>query len=203
MVTFLPPRMPGSPARRRPCAAAPRPRGFSLLAVLLMMVVLAFLTLGALNVSLIQERMAGNARDRNLALQAAEAALRDAEADIEANLTVDSAFVAGCTNGLCTPASMVSSGAVSTLRWQTVDWSASAARSRAYGSATAATALPDVAAQPRYIVELLPVLPPPSGQSAHVGNNALESPQAFRITARAVGLRSSTVVLLQSTYIKQ
>jgi type IV pilus assembly protein PilX len=189
--------------RRGPCASPPQQQGFSLLAVLLLMVVLAFLSLGALNVSVIQERMAGNARDRNLALQAAEAALRDAEVDIEANLTIDSPFVAACTNGLCTPASMVSSGAVSTLRWQTIDWSTSAAQSRAYGSATGATALPDVAAQPRYLVELLPVLPPPAGQSAHLGTHASENPQAFRITARAVGLRTSTVVVLQSTFIKQ
>jgi len=189
--------------RRGPCASRPQQQGFSLLAVLLLMVVLAFLSLGALNVSVIQERMAGNARDRNLALQAAEAALRDAEVDIEANLTIDSRFVAACTNGLCTPASMVSSGAVSTLRWQTIDWSTSAAQSRAYGSATGATALPDVAAQPRYLVELLPVLPPPAGQSAHLGTHASENPQAFRITARAVGLRTSTVVVLQSTFIKQ
>lgn len=178
-------------------------RGFSLLAVLLMMAVLAFLALGALNVSLLQERMAGNSRDRHLALQAAEAALRDAEADIEANLTADSAFVAGCTAGLCVPASMAASGAVSTLRWRSIDWGSGAGQSRAYGSATGATALPDVAEAPRYIVELLPVLPPEAGTSAHLGNGIGERPQAFRITARGVGLRSSTVVILQSTYIKR
>lgn len=181
----------------------PGTRGFSLLAVLLMMAVLAFLALGALNVSLLQERMAGNSRDRHLALQAAEAALRDAEADIEANLTADSTFVAGCTGGLCVPASMAASGATSTLRWRSIDWGASAGQSRAYGGVTGATPLPDVAAQPRYIVELLPVLPPETGTSAHLGNGIGERPQAFRITARGVGLRSSTVVILQSTYIKR
>ncbi|HMW22794.1 MAG TPA: pilus assembly protein [Burkholderiaceae bacterium] len=178
-------------------------RGFSLLTVLLMMAVLAFLALGALNISVIQERMAGNARDRNLALQAAEAALRDAEADIEANLSADSAFATNCGSGLCVPASMAASGAVSTLRWKTIDWSAGGGQSRAYGGVTGAAALPDVAAQPRYIVELLPVLPPTSGTSANLGSNLTGSAQAFRITARGVGLRSSTVVILQSTYIKQ
>jgi type IV pilus assembly protein PilX len=195
-----------TPRRLPRChAAAPRAplRGFSLLTVLLMMAVLAFLALGALNVSVIQERMAGNLRDRNLALQAAEAALRDAEADIEANLSADSAFVSGCTAGLCVPASMAASGAVSTLRWKTVDWSSAAGQSRAYGSATGATALPDVAAQPRYLIELLPVLPPSAGTSANLGSGLDDNVQAFRITARGVGLRSSTVVILQSTYLKQ
>lgn len=191
------------PSRRRPCRHGAATRGFSLLTVLLMMAVLAFLALGALNVSVIQERMAGNLRDRNLALQAAEAALRDAEADIEANLSADSAFATTCSNGLCVPASMAASGAVSTLRWKTVDWSAAGGQSRAYGSATGATALPDVAAQPRYLVELLPVLPPAAGTSANLGSGLDDNVQAFRITARGVGLRSSTIVILQSTYLKQ
>lgn len=186
----------GGPRRGR------QSRGFSLLAVLLMMAVLAFLSLGALNVSLIEERMAGNSRDRSLALQAAEAALRDAEADVEANLSADSSFVTGCTGGLCVPASMAASGAVSTLRWRSIAWTSAAGQSRAYGSVTGAAALPDVAAQPRYIVELLPQLPPPSGQSANLGSSST-APQAFRITARGVGLRDTTVVILQSTYIKQ
>lgn len=187
----------GLPPRRGP---ARPPRGFSLVTVLLLVAALAFLALGGAGVSLLQERMAGNARDRHLALQAAEAALRDAEADVEANLSADSPFVEACTGGLCVPASMVASGPVSAQRWRTMTWGS--ANSRAYGSATGAAALPGLAAQPRYIVELLPVLPPATGQSAHVGTVGTAA-QAFRITARAVGQRDSTVVFLQSTYIKQ
>lgn len=180
----------------------PGQAGFSLMAVLVMMVVLASLAFAGLNTSLLQERMAGNARDRQLATQAAEAALRDAEVDIEANLTADSTFVTACTAGLCVPGSMALVGATSTQRWTSVDWSAGANESRAYGSRTGAVALPGVSAQPRYIVELLPELPPASGQSAHLGS-ASQAAQAFRITARAVGLRATTVVVLQSTYVKQ
>ncbi|MEX8494419.1 PilX N-terminal domain-containing pilus assembly protein [Sphaerotilus sp.] len=177
--------------------------GFSLVTVLMMMVVLVSLALAGMNSSLVQERMAGNARDRNIALQAAEAALRDAEADIEANLSVASPFVSACTSGLCLPPSMTSSNPTSQPLWQTVDWSASAAKSRAYGSVTGATALPGVSAPPRYIVELLPVLPPVSGQSANLGNSDDGTAQAFRISVRATGLRTSTVVILQSTYVKR
>ncbi len=176
--------------------------GFSLMAVLVMMVVLASLAFAGLNTSLLQERMAGNARDRQLAMQAAEAALRDAEADIAANLTADSAFVPGCTAGLCVPASMTSSGAVSTARWRLIDWAVSANQSRSYGGHTGATALPGVPDAPRYIIELLPELPPQAGQSASL-NRSAQAAQAFRITARATGLRSTTVVVLQSTFVKQ
>jgi type IV pilus assembly protein PilX len=177
--------------------------GFSLITILMMMVVLVSLALAGMNSSLVQERMAGNARDRNIALQAAEAALRDAEADIEANLTVASAFVSACTGGLCLPPSLTSNNPTSQPLWKTIDWGASAGRSRAYGGVTGATALPGVASAPRYIVELLPVLPPVSGQSASLGGSDQDAAQAFRITARATGLRTSTVVILQSTYIKR
>lgn len=180
-----------------------RASGFSLITILMMMVVLVSLAMAGMNSSLVQERMAGNARDRNLALQAAEAALRDAEADIEANLGIQSAFVAACTGGLCRPPSMTSASPTSTPLWQSIDWGATAAKTRAYGSVTGATALPAVASQPRYLIEQLPPLPPAAGQSASLAQAVEDAPQAFRITVRGVGVRASTVVILQSTYIKQ
>ena len=183
-------------------------RGFSLLAILLMMVVLSLLTLGAMNSSILQERMVGNARDRQAALQAAEAALRDAELDIENNVEADSGFAEGCAAGLCIPPSDTASGPTSAPLWQTVNWAAA----RAYGSRTNATALlgPDnlaLAAQPRYVIERLPALPPAVGDSAAFGGGSSNAPvlraRAYRITARASGIRSATVVMLQSVYIKQ
>lgn len=180
-----------------------RTRGFSLVTILVMLVVLMSLALAGMNSGIVQERMAGNARDRNTALQAAEAALRDAEADIEANLTVASAFVSACTGGLCLPPSMTSASPTSLPLWQTIDWGASAGQSRAYGSVTGATALPGVGSQPRYIVERLPPLAPASGTSASLASSLDDAPQVFRITARGTGVRASTVVILQSTYIKQ
>jgi type IV pilus assembly protein PilX len=178
-------------------------RGFSLVTILVMMVVLVSLALAGMNSSLVQERMAGNARDRNIALQAAEAALRDAEADIQANLTINSAFAPDCTGGLCLPPSMTASGPTSQPLWQTINWGTAAGKSRAYGGITGATALPDVASQPRYIVEQLPPLAPAAGTSASLAQSVDESPLAFRITARGTGRRDATVVILQSTYIKQ
>ncbi len=182
-------------------------RGFTLLAILVMMVVLAFLALGAMNSGILQERMAGNARDRNVALQAGEAALRDAERDIETNLDATSGFSTACASGLCVPPSMAASGAQSAPQWQSIDW---ATQSRSYGSRTAAAVLlgpnnEPLASQPRYFVEMLPSLPPPPGGSACMGCTtvASERARAYRITVRATGVRSSTVVMLQSVYVKQ
>ena len=199
----------------RPLAAsrpAPQRRvaaGFSLLLILLMMVVLSMLTLGAMNSSIVQERMVGNARDRHVALQAAEATLRDAELDIETNIDGSSGFAEGCSAGLCIPPSDAASGPVSTPLWQGLNWAASG---RGYGSRTGAAALlgPDnlaLSEQPRYIVERLPTLPPVSGESAGFGGGWSNSPtaraRAFRITVQASGIRAATVVMLQSVYVKQ
>ena len=176
-------------------------RGFSLIVVLLMTAVLAALSLGAMNTSLLQERMAGNARDKNIALQSAEAALRDAEVDIAAHLSAASPFSSACDAGLCVPPSMTATDATSTPVWKTLAWDQ--AHTRGYGRYTGAAALPDVAAQPLYIVELLPRLPPGVGSTLNLGSQDTPQPQAFRITVRATGMRASTVAMLQSVYINQ
>ncbi len=190
--------------------ALPGPRsnsGFTLIAILVMIVVLAFVALAAVSTSIVQERMAGNARDRNVALQAAEAGLRDAERDIESNLSVASAFKGDCTGGLCLAPSLAASNPQSAPVWTGVDW---ANKSRAYGSATLAVALKGptnqaLATQPRYLVEVLPTLPPAAGTSSCMGCNSvtIEKARAYRITVRASGVRDSTVVMLQSVYVKQ
>ena len=183
-------------------------RGVSLLIILLMMLALSMLALGAMNSGIVQERMVGNARDRHVALQAAEAALRDAELDLENNLHADSGFVAGCAAGLCLAPSDSADNPQSAPLWSGLDWSTA----RAYGSRTGAAALlgPEnaaLSAQPRYVIERLPTLPPASGESAGFGGGWSLAPtvraRAYRITVRASGMRSSTVVMLQSLYVKQ
>ena len=64
-----------------------RQRGMSLFPAMMFLLVLAILGVAALNSTLLQEKMAGNTRDSNMAFQAAEAALRDAEADVAQNVT--------------------------------------------------------------------------------------------------------------------
>ena len=59
-----------------------RQNGAALVTGLIFLVILTLLGVTAMQTSIMEERMAGNARDRNIAFQAAEAALRNAEADI-------------------------------------------------------------------------------------------------------------------------
>lgn len=194
-----------SPRRARSPA-----RGFSLLLILIMTAVLSLLALGAMSGAIVQERMVGNARDRQVALQAAEAALRDAEAEIEANASAADGFTDACASGLCIAPSDTASGAQSAPRWQSINWVSS--QTRTYGSRTGAAALLGpgnlpLAAQPRYFIERLPTLPPEVGSSACVGGGCANNPgdraRAYRITARGSGLRAATTVMLQSVYVKQ
>jgi type IV pilus assembly protein PilX len=59
-----------------------RQHGAVLIVALLFLVILTLLGLTAMSGTTLEERMSGNSRDMNIALQAAEAALRDARRDI-------------------------------------------------------------------------------------------------------------------------
>ena len=72
-MTSISPRGPGG-----------RQRGAVLIVTLLFLVILTMLGVTAMSGTTMEERMAGNARDGSIALQAAEAALRDARRDINA-----------------------------------------------------------------------------------------------------------------------
>ncbi len=61
---------------------APGQRGFSLIVALMMLIVIIILGISASQMSINEERGARNDRDRQLAFQAAEAALKDAEYEI-------------------------------------------------------------------------------------------------------------------------
>lgn len=177
-----------------------RQSGMSLFPAMMFLLVLGILGVAALNSTLLQERMAGNTRDTNIAFQAAEAALRDAETDVAQNITSGTIFSASCTTGLCTPPSTwptPTSSDISNL----VDWS-NAGMTRAYGSRTGASSLPGVAAQPLYVIEKLSSLPVTPGGSVGLGIAPPGSGgSAYRLTVLSTGVRSETHVVLQSTFL--
>ena len=74
-------------------------RGFSLIVALMMLIVIIILGISASQMAINEERGARNDRDRQLAFQAAEAALKDAELEIY-----------GSTSPLCTLAGQINRG---------------------------------------------------------------------------------------------
>jgi len=187
---------------------SPRSRqsGAALISGLIFLVVLTMIGVTAARMSTLEERMSGNMRDRSIAMQAAELALRDAERDImglgsgtnprDPAISGISNFVADCdadnTNGtdddgLCYggPSAWASDAA----GWDDTAWAtniASAPTSVAYGDFTGAPDIAGLSAQPRYLIEGMRKTPP--------GNT---EKYFYRITVRAQGVNPNSVVWLQ------
>jgi type IV pilus assembly protein PilX len=159
----------------------------SLIMGLLFLALLSLLALAGMSVSTLEERMAGNTQDRTLAFNAAEAALRDCETVLQgASLPVFNG-----TNGMYQPAAL---GA--TPVWRSIDWTA-AGTTRVHATAPAGAA-----AAPRCIIEELPAMPNLGGNNSLAANKPLPDAGIYRITARGVGAKPGTVVMLQSTYVR-
>ncbi len=196
--------------------------GAVLIVGMLFLIVLTLLVISLMRTSILEERMIANARDWNVAFQAAESALRDAEREIATGTRVVglTGFVSGCSSstdtrgaGLCLPNLCTNTSAsgdclpiwidLATKQGDT-GWisGASAGKSIAYAAAipgykAAATPITGVAAQPRYIIEVLSVpdaasLKPPPGQPSQK--------YVYRATAVGFGASASTRVMLQGTY---
>jgi type IV pilus assembly protein PilX len=176
-------------------------RGMSLIVTLVMLVAITLLGLAAVGGTVMQEKIAGNTKDMNLAFQAAEAGLRDAEADIAQNVTANSAFTSTCHLGLCTPPSTWGTP-TSTPLWKLVSWGSGATRT--YGAYTGAAAVsPDLASPPQYVIEKLSTQKPGQGDAMGIG----VAPNAgagtyYRATVFATGGRADTHVVAQSIYLK-
>ena len=185
--------------------SARKQRGLSLVTTLLFTVAALVLGVSVMGVNVMQERIIGNTKDRDFALQAAEAALREAEQDIILNITTATAFTSACTSGLCTAPTLRSpvpaEGSLPVDKQPGFDW-ATAAKVRTYGQYTTAPALPGVPQAPVYVIENIGKLGTPSGESETIGTEAGKARDAYRITARATGARPETNVLLQSIYAR-
>ena len=176
---------------------------------LLILLVLTVLGVAGMSTTSLEERMAGNSRDREIAFQAAETALREGEAFIGAanftNLPTDpynpltgDNFTANCTggyaNGLCAPAEAGHDDV-----WED---STLAVWTTAGSHRAATTALTYVKTAPLYIIEYLgPQVKPPE-TAVTCAANPSPCPQMFRITARATGGTTNALVMLQSVYKK-
>ncbi|MEO6897423.1 MAG: pilus assembly protein [Caldimonas sp.] len=191
-------------ARLRPPASARRQHGLSLITTMVLMLATLSLGVAVMGVNAMEERMIAGTKDRDLALQAAEAALRDGEQDVATNVNPATAFTDTCTSGLCTPPSQRSGlGSLASLPVSDpllgFDWSA-AAMVRQYGQYTGAPQFPSVAQQPQYVIEKFSFLGTPAGESVVLGSEPVAPGVGYRITARGVGARPETVVVLQSIY---
>lgn len=167
-------------------------RGVVLVAVLLLLVITMLMAVASIRSAGLEERMAGHSRDRQVAFQAAEAALRDGEQMIAGNTTGPflplrpSRFTPTCTTGLCSSAP----GAPLWSSFSDTDWMGT--KAWAYGTASGVAAPVGLAQAPRYVVEYQGTVQPIEPGKPCVA--------VFLITARARGGSAATDVILQSLY---
>jgi len=187
---------------RRAPPTSRRQQGVSLITTLLFMIAAMVLGVSAIGINAMQERMVGNSKDRDLAFQAAEAALRDAETDVSLNIDQSAGFSDSCNAGLCTvPSQRPTPSSLPAEQQPGFSWDPSGGKVRLYGAATLSTPFPGVLSQPVYIIENLGRLPPAPGDSA--ADDDLHPRFTYRITVRATGARAETVVLLQSIFFRR
>lgn len=162
-------------------------RGSVLIISLIFLMLLTLIGITAMQTSTLQERMAGNTRGVNTALQAAEAALREGE------LYLQQANVGpfdGSINGLYQEA------AVGTVRlWENP---ATVWAPRKGLVATVSDVAHVDANQPELIIEELRPYPTPGGSLA--SDEPSDEGAYYRVTTRGYAANRATMVMLQTTF---
>lgn len=159
-----------------------RQTGMALITGLIFMVVLTLLALAAMRTTTLEERMSGNARDRDMAFQAAEAALRAGEQVVQGATLPTFAF--GTANTPRIPA-----GTLTTYWQNTHPWAT---------QSNAAWQPAGTSAAPRFVIEEMGATA--GGGGGGLGIGALNDEGVYRVTARGVGSSADTVVILQAVY---
>jgi type IV pilus assembly protein PilX len=185
-----------------------RQRGAALIVGLLLLLVMTVLALGASQATRMQERMAGNTRDYDLAFQSAEAALRTAERLIDDPALTSAPFP--CSSGRCRVFELNvvpdDAGYRPVSWWDANAWSYASGNTwnSTPGSRISGTGLisgTDLAGRdPQFVIEeveevsdsltIPPTGPPPSRIF-------------YRITSSAQGGTTTAQVVLQSTFARR
>jgi type IV pilus assembly protein PilX len=167
-------------------------RGVVLVVSMILLLVITILGVSAMTTSKLELQMSANNKDRHVALQSAEAALRDAEDHLNNNGGLSTSMTDACTDGYCTSTSSLTRP-LSTIETQVFDV---AGKYIAYAGDVA-----PARTQPRYIIQFLNYVTPEDvidlNYVAQLGD-----PEMYRITAIGYGALDGTRVLLQVTYIK-
>lgn len=201
-----------------------RQQGVVLITGLILLVLLTIIGVTASRSTLLEERMAGNMKDQNVAFQSAEAALRVAENYLTG---VSLGIFASDTSSsvLAKDPTGLYRATLSTTqeRWEQTVWDdgGSVAYPRTPDALTLAVNAPEGAAEPpRYIIEdMSTTLKCTSTSLASCGiapvslkkldedsKDELDKPVGetgvYRVTARGIGTSANTIVFVQSYYFR-
>jgi type IV pilus assembly protein PilX len=160
-----------------------------LIVALVLLLVLTVLGAAGVQNTSMEERMAGNYRDRFSAFQAAEAALRAGEEAVSvyttfmamdfenANTTLDGYYEATKFNGSTDPTEPAN-----------------------YAVSVSVATINGVATVPQFFVERMPKVPLPKSSLVQGFQSKPKDIQYFRVSGRGTGSSGQAEVVLQSTY---
>jgi type IV pilus assembly protein PilX len=170
-----------------------RQQGVALVIALVVLLVVTIVGVSGLQTTQLEETMATNLRDHDIAFQAAEVALLRGEATAEAVEPGDLAAFDDNANGLFVPAA-----AGATPRWEGVNWATDETIPEADADLEVA------GAAPKFIVEHLGQVVAEEDvlNISNIGEAVGAPTEIFRVTARGTGGSANARVLLQTTYGK-
>lgn len=176
--------------------------GAVLVISLFILVVITLIGVSAIQTTTLEEKMTGNRRDHDLAFQAAESALRDAEITVIENQVTDPlvSFPDGINGsdstglgfGLYGPNDQILAGQAlsSAASWAT--------NTRPFLDASNANAIYTANTAPRSVIKRLP---PQPGQTVSMSRGANKD-AIFQVTARGEGGSNTSQVVLRTRYLK-
>jgi type IV pilus assembly protein PilX len=165
-------------------------RGAALITALLLLVVMTILAVTVMQMSRVQERMAGNTRDLNVAFEAAEAAVRNAETLIGVQTTAP----AGCDAAPCKFWAMKS---VVDVASQSKDWWNTNGTGFADPSGRP---MANVAKNPQFVIEQLGFVRSDGGVTTGVMPVGRDF---YQITGRSTGASGLANSVVQTTYARK
>lgn len=158
--------------------------GVALITGLIFLVMLTLIALAAMQSTTLEERMAGNARSRDLAFQGSEAAVRAGEVILSA------ASLPAFNGSKPGYYAQLANGSSADYWINTHDW---ATQSIAYSGTLTGVK------EARLVLEALPASSGSGGDDSLVAK-PLEGGGIYRITARGIGTDGTSTVILQTTF---
>jgi type IV pilus assembly protein PilX len=165
--------------------------GVVLIVSLIMLLLLTLIGATGMQNTALEEKMAGNMRDKNLAFQAAESALKDAETSLAVLPTFSIAGTGGYYSQAASNSGNILAPDASPKITDDSFWTSQPTHT------SSVTTLGNGISTPVYIIQEIGGVADCAG--AAVGSGGCKN---YRITARATGGSTSAVVILQSIYLR-
>ncbi len=163
-------------------------RGAVLIVSLFILLIMTLVGVTSMSTTSLEEKMAGNMRDKNISLQATEASLEDGEAWLLSQ-SAKPAEVSTCGSPPC---QVWASGTLPDLTSQTESWWQT--NTLEYGT-TGVKDIADVNTDPYYVIEAKTYVK----DSLGIGTNPPTGRYFYRVTARGTGGSDDAQSILQST----